>query len=136
MRRILLATIVVFQPIIASAQSLDGNFLWSVCNGSLESETLIVGVDGIGVALGDVFDVSGIDADTTVGSNQAFTFLGLQTTANALSFGAGALWLENAGGPTMLFGNVDNDAVIEFAVRIDYGAAITAADYTVGDFIV
>ncbi|WP_282129714.1 calcium-binding protein [Roseobacter litoralis] len=103
---------------------------------NLVTMDLIVGVDGIGVALGDVIDVSGIDADTATFVDDAFTFLGLQTTASALSFGAGALWLENANGPTMLFGNVDDDAEIEFAVRIDDGGAITAADYTVGDFIV
>ena len=108
----------------------------SVAESNLTTMDTIVGVDGIGVANGDIIDVSTIDADTTIGGNQAFTFLGLQTTASALSFGAGALWLENAGGPTMLFGNIDNDALIEFAVRINDGGGISAADYTVGDFIV
>ena len=107
-----------------------------MADSNLTTMDTIVGIDGIGVANGDIIDVSTIDADTTIGGNQAFTFLGLQTTASALSFGAGALWLENAGGPTMLFGNIDNDAVIEFAVRINDGAGISAADYTVGDFIV
>lgn len=108
----------------------------SVAESTLANTDIIIGFDGAGVASGDVIDVSTIDADTTVGGNQAFTFLGLQTTASALSFGAGALWVENAGGPTLLFGNIDNDAVIEFAVQINDGAGTSAADYFIGDFIV
>ncbi|WP_282059166.1 calcium-binding protein [Roseobacter litoralis] len=117
--------------------ALGDTFVFSsVADSNLASRDTIVGIDGIGVANGDIIDVSAIDADTTVGGNQAFTFLGLQTTASALSFGAGALWVENAGGPTLLFGNIDNDATIEFAVQINDGAGVSAADYTFGDFIV
>lgn len=39
MRCVLFAITVAIQPVIASTQSLDGNFLWGACNGFSESET-------------------------------------------------------------------------------------------------
>lgn len=117
--------------------SLGDTFVFNdVSESNLTTMDTIVGIDGVGVSSGDVIDVSGIDANVLLGGNNAFTFLGLQTTAYALSFGAGALWVENAGGPTLLFGNTDNDAVIEFAVQINDGGAVSAADNIAGDFIV
>lgn len=102
---------------------------------SFFASDLIDGIDGIGVAGGDRIDVSGIDADTTVAGNQAFTFLGNVTSAVGIGFGPGSLWVENSGGQTRLYGNTDFDGVIEFAVRINDGAGTVAADYSVGDFI-
>ncbi|GIT89378.1 calcium-binding protein [Roseobacter sp. OBYS 0001] len=108
----------------------------SVGESNLGTRDTIIGMDGVGGAGGDRIDLSNIDANSLIGGNQAFTFLGLQTTASALSFGAGVFWLENAGGPTLLFGNIDNDATIELAIQINDGAGVSAADYVFGDFIV
>lgn len=96
---------------------------------------VILDMEGIGIAGGDLIDLSTIDANTLVSGNQAFTFLGQQTTAFGLSFGAGALWLENSGGQTRVLGNTDDDAVIEFAINIADGGAFNASDYIAGDFI-
>lgn len=102
---------------------------------------VIGGFDGAGSASGDLIDLSGIDADTTVAGDQAFTFLGLQTSAIALAFGAGALWVENVADrpffgetQTWVYGNVDGDRSIEFLIRIG-DASTDAIAYTASDFI-
>ncbi|SFG10787.1 calcium-binding protein [Roseobacter denitrificans] len=100
------------------------------------SMDVIVGMDGVGVAGGDRIDLSNIDANALISGNQTFTFLGLQTTEAGLSFGAGGFWLENAGGPTLLYANTDDDDVIEFAIQINDGAGTSSGDYILGDFIV
>ncbi|MEO9649928.1 MAG: calcium-binding protein [Roseobacter sp.] len=102
---------------------------------SFANSDLIDGIEGVGAGGGDIIDLSGIDANTLAGGNSAFTFLGLQTSAAGLGFGAGALWVENSGGQTRVFGNIDNDNVIELEIRINDGAGISAADYIAGDFL-
>ena len=102
---------------------------------SFGASDVIIDMSGVGVAGGDVIDLSNIDANGLVGGNQAFTFLGNVSSAVGIGFGPGALWTENSGGQTRLYGNTDNDAIIELAIFINDGAAVTAADYTAGDFI-
>ena len=115
----------------AQNDTFDFNF---ESDSTFAASDLIDGIDGIGVAGGDIIDLAGIDANTTIAGNQAFTFLGAVSSAVGIGFGAGGLWVENAGGQTRLYGNTDNDGVIEFAVRIVDGG-ITANDYIAGDFI-
>lgn len=75
---------------------------------------------------GDVIDVSRIDADTTRGGEQDFTFGGT---------GRGRLWTEEGpGDSTLVRGNVDLDGTIEFEILIDDGV-VRASAYTAGDFI-
>lgn len=100
---------------------------------SFAASDLIDGIDGVGIAGGDIIDLSGIDADTSLAGDQAFTFLGAQTTADGLAAGVGALWLESVGGQTRVYGLIDNDAVIDLAIRINDGATL-AGDYVAGDF--
>lgn len=97
---------------------------------------LIDNIQGVGAAGGDVIDLSGIDANTLVGGDQAFTFLGFQSTLAGLGFGAGGLWLETSGNQSLLYGNTDGGNDIDFALRINDGPGITASDYILGDFIV
>ena len=47
---------------------------------------------------------------------------------------AGALYLRDEGGETVVYGNVDGDNGPELAIRIDDGATAAAA-YTAADFI-
>jgi Ca2+-binding RTX toxin-like protein len=96
----------------------------------------IQGFDGAGFVAGDndIIDVLAIDANTTAAGNQAFSFLGQRTDAQGLAAGPGGLWVRNVGGgDTLLQGNTDNDAGIEFSVRISDGPTV-AADYVGGDF--
>lgn len=81
---------------------------------------------GVGGAGGDVIDVSRIDADETRAGNQDFTFGGT---------GKGRLWaFEGPGGNTLIRGNVDNDAIIEFEILIEDGT-VRASAYAAVDFI-
>ncbi|WP_299963526.1 calcium-binding protein [uncultured Roseobacter sp.] len=95
----------------------------------------IAGFEGAGIFGGDVIDLSGIDANTILGGSQAFTFLGAVTSAVGLGFGAGALWVQEFGGQTRLYGEVDGDGAIDLEVRINDGAGTIAADYTADDFL-
>ncbi|MEP1610625.1 MAG: Calx-beta domain-containing protein, partial [Roseobacter sp.] len=99
------------------------------------SADLIDGIDGVGSVGGDRIDLSSIDADVTSGGDQAFTFLGELTTAQGLAAGPGALWVENVGNQTRVFGSIDNDGNIDLSIRINDGAGTTASDYFLGDFL-
>jgi Ca2+-binding RTX toxin-like protein len=81
---------------------------------------------GAGAAAGDRIDLSGYDADTTRA--------GVQDWAFGTSHAKGHLWVTTSGSQTILNGNVDNDAAIEFQVAID-DAAVAASAYKVQDFI-
>ena len=98
----------------------------------------IQGFDGAGFVAGDndVIDLVAIDANTTggAGGNQAFSFIGQRTDAQGIAAGPASLWVRNQGGNTFLQGNTDNDAGIEFSVRIADGGTV-AADYVNGDFL-
>ncbi|WP_187429514.1 hypothetical protein ROLI_042270 [Roseobacter fucihabitans] len=106
----------------------------SVAESAFGSADTIAGFDGAGGFGGDIIDVSSIDANTGIAGNQAFTFLGAVSSAVGLGFGAGALWVQEFGGQTRLYANVNNDAIIDLEVRINDGAGTTAFDYTASDF--
>ena len=59
--------------------------------------------------------------------------------SQAFSFGtdrgAGCLWASNAGDRTMIRGNLDDDATVEFQVVIEDEGAVRASAYTERDFI-
>ena len=95
------------------------------------SDTLVAGdgakaFQGSGHRGGDVVDLSGIDADTVRGGDQAFKF--------GAATGRGHLWLEDHGRNTWVCGNTDGDAAMEVRLVIrDWG--VHAADYHAGDFV-
>lgn len=82
--------------------------------------------DGAGSAAGDILDLSGIDANTTKGGDQAFVLGGS---------GAGHLTLSNSGTDTILRGNTDKDAAFEFQLVIHDGSGVSASHYTAADFL-
>jgi Ca2+-binding RTX toxin-like protein len=97
----------------------------------------IQGFDGAGFVAGDadIIDLGAIDANAASGGNQAFSFLGERTDAQGIAAGPAGLWVRDiAGGATLVQGNTDNDAGIEFSIRIADGGTV-AADYVGGDFI-
>jgi Ca2+-binding RTX toxin-like protein len=79
-----------------------------------------------GGTLGDLIDLSTIDANTGLSGNQEFGF--------GTSMTAGRLWAVDVGTITVLRGNVDADATVEFEVAIEDGTVLARA-YTAGDFI-
>ncbi|MEP0246758.1 MAG: calcium-binding protein, partial [Roseobacter sp.] len=96
---------------------------------------VIHGIDGVGVEGGDVIDLQMIDADTLAEDDQAFVFLGELTREEGRAAGPGALWVQDFGTQTRVFGLVDDDKIIDFSVRINDGAEVTASDYIASDFI-
>ncbi len=80
--------------------------------------------DGAGAASGDRIDVSTIDADAL-------------TAVSTFIFGGtarGHLWLTESGTNTIVNGNIDNDATVEFQLVIEDGG-VRASAYTAADFI-
>jgi Ca2+-binding RTX toxin-like protein len=67
----------------------------------------------------DIIDLSAIDANTGVGGNQAFTFIG-----SAAFTAAGQLRYANG----VLEGNVNNGLAADFAITLQFSPVITAAD--------
>jgi Ca2+-binding RTX toxin-like protein len=107
----------------------------STSDSNFAAADFIDGITGVGSGAGDVIDLSIIDANLLAGGNQAFNFLGEQTTATGLASGAGSLWTENSGGQTFVYGIINNDALIDLAIRINDGAGVDAADYSTSDFL-
>lgn len=101
------------------------------------SVDVIKDFEGAGSAVGDVIDLSGIDADITVAGNgdQSFTFLGVATREDGFAFGAGALWVSFFGGQTRVFALDDDDKTIDFVVWIEDGPSVSFNDYSASDFI-
>lgn len=59
----------------------------------------------------DVIDLRAIDANVALAGDQAFLFAGFEATANAV-------WQEDTGPELTLYGDVDGDAVADFAIQI------------------
>lgn len=78
-----------------------------------------------GGQLGDRIDLSAIDASVAAGV-QHFVF--------GTSHAVGRLWAVDSGDLTLIRGNVDGDAAVEFEIAIDDGA-VRASAYTAADFI-
>ena len=122
---------------ILRGQAQNDTFVFvDAADSAFGSADLIDGFDGVGSRGGDLIDVSQIDADSALGGKQDFVFLGAMSMAEGLAAGAGALWVEDFGTQTRLYGLVDDDNTIDLAVRINDGVATTASDYFTGDFIV
>jgi serralysin len=75
---------------------------------------------------GDRIDLSGIDARSSTGANDAFTFIG----EKAFTKVAGQLRYLNKDGDTYLYGDVNGDGVADFSVRFN-----KTIDFVKGDFI-
>jgi Ca2+-binding RTX toxin-like protein len=75
--------------------------------------------------VGDLIDLSAIDANTTLDGHQDFVFRGATTAA--FSAGAGELWYYQFGGNTYLIGGVDGDGQRDFQIEL-IGQHILTAD--------
>lgn len=74
----------------------------------------------------DMIDLSGIDADLSVGGDQAFNFLGQVAPNNVIA--AGDVHFYQTGGRTFLVGGNDADALADFQIEITGMHALTAGD--------
>ena len=84
-----------------------------------------IAFQGAGGAFGDRINLAQIDANVTLGGNQAFTF--------GFGVGVGTLSLSTVGTDTVVHGNTDFDAAFEFRLVIQDGAVLSTA-YTMADF--
>jgi len=74
---------------------------------------------------GDTISLTGIDANTTAGGNQAFSFVG----DSAFSGTAGELRYAQAGGQTVVEMDRDGDGVADLYLTLDGLVDLTAADF-------
>lgn len=76
-------------------------------------------------AQGDRISLTGVDANTLVGGDQNFAFLG---TA-AFSGVAGQLRYEKSGGNTFVYGDLDGDAVADFQLQLNGELNLYSSDF-------
>jgi serralysin len=76
-------------------------------------------------AQGDSINLFGIDANTLVDGNDAFSFIG-----TAAFSAAGQLRYEVANGRTVVSGDVNGDGVADFFIRLDGVLTLTADAFT------
>jgi Ca2+-binding RTX toxin-like protein len=76
-------------------------------------------------ARGDRIDLSALDANTALASDQAFTFVG----ASGFSGVAGELQARNVAGRTLVAGDVNGDGVADFMIQLKGVIPITATDF-------
>lgn len=74
----------------------------------------------------DIVDLSGWDADTGTGGDQAFTFVG----SAAFSSTAGELRTYFDGVDTWVQGDINGDAVADFDIRFDGAVTLVGSDFT------
>ncbi len=85
-----------------------------------------VAFEGAGAGAGDRFDLRTLDANTGLAGVQHFTF--------GSSTGVARLWAVSSGTDTLIRGNVDGDAAVEFEVAIQDGS-VAASAYAAADFL-
>ena len=73
----------------------------------------------------DKIDLSGIDANTTLGGDQAFTFIG----ASAFHGVAGELRFVVAGGNTTVLGDTNGDGVADFTLNLNAVTTLVSGDF-------
>ena len=103
----------------------DGPDLFKL-NSIAESTVASAGRDRItefDAADGDQIDLQAIDAVAGVAGDQAFTFIG----NNAFSPTAGELNYVVSGATTLLYGDVNGDAVADFSIALNNVPTLTAA---------
>lgn len=76
-------------------------------------------------SIGDTIDVSGIDANSKLAGNQAFSWI----SSKAFSGKAGELRYERANGDTFVYGDVNGDRKADFTVKIDASVILYKDDF-------
>ncbi|HEX8126580.1 MAG TPA: cadherin domain-containing protein [Allosphingosinicella sp.] len=74
---------------------------------------------------GDKISLSGIDANSLLSANQAFTFIGTLAFSNV----AGQLRYETSGGVTTIFGDVNGDGIADLQIQLSGSVPLIASDF-------
>ena len=104
-------------------------FDWDVVGdiGKGANRDTLSGFDAPGTALGDLLDLSGIDANVKVAGNQAFAWRG-----SAAFTGLGQLRAFDEGGNTIVAGNCTGDLATDFQIQIN-DSILLPTSYTAAD---
>lgn len=70
----------------------------------------------------DVIDLSGIDANSDLEGNQAFTFSGVDANDHAV-------WYSNSGKSIIVSADVDGDSLADFSIRVTLNNGVSASDF-------
>ena len=73
----------------------------------------------------DKIDLSQVDANTLVGGDQAFTFIG----SGAFTGVAGQLHYEQISGSTYVSGDTNGDGIADFMIKLDGLHTMTGTDF-------
>jgi serralysin len=104
----------------ANADMFDFNAIGETGNAAASRDQILDYVQG-----SDRVDLQTIDADTGLGGNQAFAFIG----AAAFSGAAGELRSSVIGGNTIVAGDVNGDAVGDFQIQVNGAFALVAGNF-------
>lgn len=74
---------------------------------------------------GDIINLSGIDANTTVNGGQAFDFIG----TNAFSEQVSELRYVNTGSETYIYGDINGDGAADFSIHVDGVVELQSIDF-------
>lgn len=117
--------------ILIGGQGADTFIFRSASNSDPWARDVIRGGDGarafegVGAGVGDVIDLSQIDANSLAAGDQAFVLRGS---------GVGSLTFSEWHTATLVQGNTDKDAAFEFVIVIEDGIT-RASQYTAADFV-
>jgi hypothetical protein len=73
----------------------------------------------------DNIDLSAVDANSLLGGDQAFAFIGTAAFTNT----AGELRYEEINGNTYLTGDTNGDGIADFMVKVDGSHVFTGSDF-------
>src|SRR3954454_21386773 len=103
-----------------------GNDLFVFANGDFGGATAGSADEIVDFTSGqDKIDLSAVDANSLLGADQAFAFIGTAAFSNT----AGELRYEQISGNTYLSGDTNGDGIADFMVKVDGSHVFTGADF-------
>ena len=73
----------------------------------------------------DTIDLTGVDANSLIGGDQAFAFIGTAAFGNS----AGELRYEQVSGDTYITGDTNGDGIADFMIKVDGSHTFTSGDF-------
>lgn len=103
-----------------------GNDTFLFANGEFGGATTATADEIVDFTSGqDTIDLSGVDANSLLGGDQAFTLIGTGAFSNA----AGELRYEQISGNTYITGDTNGDGIADFMIKIDGSHTFTSSDF-------
>jgi Ca2+-binding RTX toxin-like protein len=103
-----------------------GNDMFAFANGDFGGATTATADEIVDFTSGqDTIDLSAVDANSLLGGDQAFAFIGTAAFSNT----AGELRYEQLSGNTYLTGDTNGDGIADFMVKVDGSHVFTGGDF-------